>query len=87
MLRRERSLISPYVSRADDGNRYYDINHVLVSIIFLGNAFGFISAALIIHFLVSKVGNARTLMIAEGLKLAAYVILVSTPPIYMVMIA
>ena len=60
---------------------------MVVSIIFLGNAIGFISAALITNFLTSKIGYARALMIAEALMVAAYVILVVTPPLYMVPIA
>ena len=68
-------------------NRHYDIGYGLVSIIFLGNAIGFISAALFTNWLASNFRYARAFMVAEGLKLAAYAILATTPPVGLVMFA
>ena len=67
--------------------RHYQIGYATVSTIFLGNALGFISAAFVTNALSSKVGSGRAFMIAEGLKLAGYVLLAATPPFPLVVIA
>lgn len=65
----------------------YRIGYAVVSLIFVTNAVGFISAAFITDFLTSKFGRAKSLMFAEALVLAGYVIVVCTPPFPVVVVA
>lgn len=66
---------------------YYHIGYATMSLVFVGNAVGFISAAFFCNATLSKLGRARTLVCAEAVLLAAYIILVSTPPYPAVIVA
>lgn len=66
---------------------HYNIGYAIVSCIFVGQAAGFILAAIFNNALLSKMGRAKMLMLAEMIMMAAYVILVCTPPYAAVVIA
>lgn len=57
-----------------------------MSIIFVSQALGFVGAALIVNALALRFGRAKTLMVAEGLLVAGYICLVTTPPFPIVVI-
>ena len=65
----------------------YRIGYAVVSLIFVTNAVGFISAAFITDFLASRFGRAKSLMFAEALVLLGYIIVVCTPPFPVVVVA
>ena len=67
--------------------RDYRIGYAVVSLIFVTNAVGFISAAFITDFLTSRFGRAKSLMFAEALVLSGYMIVVCTPPFPVVVVA
>ena len=54
----------------------YSIGYAVVSLIFVTNAIGFISAAPLTQVLQGRLGRARVLVLAEGIMLAGYVMLV-----------
>jgi predicted MFS family arabinose efflux permease len=58
-----------------------------MSIVFVGQAAGFIIAAFFNNALLSKIGRAKMLMAAEAILLVSYVILVCTPPYPAVVVA
>ena len=58
----------------------YKIGYAVVSLIFVSNAAGFLSAVPATHYIESKFGRARAYALAETILLAAYVILVCRPP-------
>jgi fucose permease len=60
--------------------RYYHVGYAIVSLIFVGQAFGFVFAALTIDSLRHKLGRARVLGLAQGLMACAYIPLVATAP-------
>jgi fucose permease len=66
---------------------YYHISYTLISLVFVGTAIGFILAAFFTDTVLSKIGRAKTLILAELFQLSAYVILVCTPPYPLVVIA
>lgn len=70
----------PYIEQ------YYNVNYALVSVIFIGNAIGFILAAFFVHALDSKLGRARTLMLNEGIIATGYVMMVIPPsfPVFVI---
>ena len=65
----------------------YSIGYAIVSLIFVSNAIGFIAAAPITHALQARLGRARTLILAESLMVAAYIMLVCTPPFPVVILS
>ncbi len=65
---------------------YYHISYSIMSLVFVGNAIGFISAAFFTSMILGKLGRAGTLIAAESLQLIAYIILVCTPPYPLVVI-
>ena len=65
----------------------YRIGYAIVSLIFVTNAVGFISAAPITQFLQAKLGRAKMLVLAETLMIAAYIMLVCTPPFPVVVLS
>lgn len=67
--------------------RHYDIGYAIVSLIFITNAAGFISAALFVDALRARLGRAKTLMLASFCMAAAYVPVVCTPPFPVVVAA
>jgi undecaprenyl pyrophosphate phosphatase UppP len=66
---------------------YYHNSHTIMSLVFVGNAAGFIAAAPLVTWLLSKLGRAKTLIFAELFLVTAYVILVCTPPFPLVIVA
>lgn len=61
-------------------HRYYDIGYAVVSLIFVGQAIGFILGARLIDPLRERVGRGRALALAELLIAGGYAILSSTAP-------
>ena len=59
---------------------YYNIGYAIVSLIFIGNAIGFILAAFFVHALDHKIGRARTLVCTDVVNIAAFLILGFAPP-------
>ena len=66
---------------------YYHISYSIMSLVFVGNAIGFITAAFFTNIILGKLGRAKTLMVAELIQLCAYTILVCTPPYPLVVFA
>lgn len=66
---------------------WYHISYSIMSLVFVGNAAGFITAAFFTNTLLGKLGRAKTLILAELIQLSAYVILVCTPPYPLVVVS
>jgi fucose permease len=66
---------------------YYNIGYAVVSLIFVANAAGFLLAAPTSNALVSALGRAKCLMLAEVFMLVGYVMIVCTPPFPVVVVA
>jgi fucose permease len=66
---------------------HYHIGYAIVSLIFVTNAIGFLSAAFIVDFILHKLGRAKTLMAAEILLIVGYTVVACTPPFPLVVIA
>ena len=65
----------------------YNIGYAVVSLIFLGNALGFILAAPVTHAIEGRLGRGRTYMVAETFYIVAYITIVCRPPFPLVPIA
>lgn len=62
---------------------FYGIGYAVVSLVFVANAVGFVSAAFCTDgLLLARLGRARTLVVSELIMLAGYVVLVCTPPAF-----
>ncbi len=61
-------------------SRHYNIGYAVVSLIFVTNAIGFISAAFIVDAIRARLGRAKTLIIAQSLMTCGYIPIVCTPP-------
>ncbi|KAH7130380.1 major facilitator superfamily domain-containing protein [Dendryphion nanum] len=59
---------------------HYHKGHAVMSLIFVGQAVGFVLAAFFNTMLLNKIGRARMLMLAECVLIAGYIMLVCTPP-------
>lgn len=59
---------------------HYDIGYAIVSLIFVTNAAGFVSAAFIVEALRARFGRSRTLMLANAFLVCGYIPIVCTPP-------
>ncbi|KAF1948870.1 MFS general substrate transporter [Byssothecium circinans] len=66
---------------------YYHIGYAIVSMIFVGNAAGFITAAFFTNSTLDKLGRAKTMIASEVLLITAYIMIVVTPPYPVVVIA
>ncbi|CAO2654608.1 Nn.00g113410.m01.CDS01 [Neocucurbitaria sp. VM-36] len=66
---------------------HYRISYAIMSLVFVGNALGFIVAAFFTNIILGKLGRAKTLILAELIQLSAYIILVCTPPYPLVVIS
>ncbi|KAK3390730.1 major facilitator superfamily domain-containing protein [Podospora didyma] len=66
---------------------HYGIGYAVVSLIFVGNALGFITAAAFIDGTRERLGQARTFALAQLIMAAAYVMIVCTPPFPLVVVA
>ena len=71
----------PYIER------WYSIGYAIVSLIWIANAAGFISAAFVTDPILQKLGRAKTLMGSEAFMMAAYVIISCTPSFPVVVVA
>lgn len=60
--------------------RHYEIGYAIVSLIFVTNAVGFISAAFVVEALRARFGRSRTLILANALLVCGYIPIVCTPP-------
>jgi hypothetical protein len=58
-----------------------------MSLVFVGNAIGFITAAFFTNTILGKLGRAKTLILAELIQLSAYIALVCSPPYPVVVIS
>ena len=75
------------VQSANFNIRHYDIGYAIVSLIFVTNAVGFISAAFFVDAFRARFGRAKTLMIAQTLMITGYVPIVCTPPFPVVVVS
>ncbi|KAF2010059.1 MFS general substrate transporter [Aaosphaeria arxii CBS 175.79] len=66
---------------------HYAKGHAIMSLIFVGQALGFVTAAFFNNLLLSKIGRAKMLMTAELILILSYIVLVCTPPFPAVVIA
>jgi fucose permease len=66
---------------------YYHLGYAVMSLVFVGNAAGFIIAAFFTNTILDRLGRAKTLILAELFMLSAYIMLVVTPPYPVVIIA
>jgi fucose permease len=60
--------------------RHYSIGYAIVSLIFVTNAVGFLSAAPLTHLLETRLGRSGAYIVAEALMTAGYIIIICTPP-------
>ncbi|THY72121.1 MFS general substrate transporter [Aureobasidium pullulans] len=67
--------------------KQYGIGYAIVSLIFITNAIGFITAAFFTDLTLEKLGRAKACMLSEVLLIVGYVILVCTPPFPVVVVA
>lgn len=67
--------------------RHYNIGYAVVSLIFVTNAIGFISAAFVVEVLRGKFGRARTFIIGQTLLAIGFILMVCTPPYPVVVLA
>ena len=65
----------------------YHIGYAVVSLIFVSNAMGYISAAPITHVLQARFGRAKMLVLAESIMTVAYIMLIFTPPFPVVVLS
>ena len=66
---------------------YYHIDYAIVSMIWVANAAGFISAAFFVDLFRDRLGRAKTLMLAEAVISAGCVLIVCSPPYPAVVVA
>ncbi|KAJ4368047.1 hypothetical protein N0V83_006402 [Neocucurbitaria cava] len=66
---------------------HYHISYSIMSLVFVGNAVGFITAAFFTNIILGKLGRAKTLILADLIQLSANIILVCTPPYPLVVIS
>lgn len=66
---------------------YYRISYSIMSLVFVGNAAGFIAAAFFTNTILGKLGRAKTLVVAEAIQFSAYIVLVCTPPYPLVIVS
>lgn len=64
----------PYIER------HYDIEYAIVSLIFVTQAVGFLTAAPLTHFLEARIGRARAYMLAAFSNIICYVVVICQPP-------
>ena len=66
---------------------HYAINYGTVSLVFVTNAIGFVLAAPLTNLILAKMGRSNLLALSQALMLAAYIILVCTPPFAVVVLS
>ncbi|OAL40338.1 hypothetical protein AYO20_00074 [Fonsecaea nubica] len=65
----------------------YHIGYAVVSLIFVSNALGFITMAPVIQLIESRLGRARSYMIATSLMSLGYIAIVCSPPFPVVVLS
>ncbi|KAK3344719.1 major facilitator superfamily domain-containing protein [Neurospora tetraspora] len=60
--------------------KYYSIGYAIVSLIFVGNALGFIAAAFFVDAIRERLGRAKTLAVGQGLISLGYIPMIATAP-------
>jgi Na+/melibiose symporter-like transporter len=58
-----------------------------MSLVFVGNAFGFIATAFFTDMILEKIGRGKAMILGDIIQLYAYVILVCTPPYPLVVVS
>jgi fucose permease len=71
----------PYVEK------YYKIGYAVVSLIFVGNALGFILAAPLVNLVESQFGRAKTYVFVTSLMSLGYTAIICTPPFPVVVVS
>jgi fucose permease len=66
---------------------HYNIGYAIVSLIFITNAIGFITAAFFTDLTLEKLGRAKSCMLSETMLIAGYIIIACTPPFPIVVLA
>ncbi|KAK1515206.1 major facilitator superfamily transporter [Colletotrichum costaricense] len=67
--------------------KHYDIGYAIVSLIFIGNAFGFIFGAVFLESLRLKLGRARLLALAQSIITIAYAPILAQAPFPVVVVS
>lgn len=67
--------------------RYYNIGYGIVSLIFVGNAFGFIFAALFLDALKARLGSGKVLALSQIIIASGYVVLSAAAPFPAIVVA
>ncbi|KAB5555104.1 major facilitator superfamily transporter [Coniochaeta sp. 2T2.1] len=67
--------------------KHYNIGYAVVSLIFVGNAIGFIMAAGFIDLLREKLGRSRTLFLSQLIMVVAYIPIVCTAPFPVIVVS
>jgi fucose permease len=70
----------PYIEK------HYSIGYAVVSLIFVTNALGFISAAPITHAIENKLGRSKTYAFAMSLLAISYIVIICQPPFAVVVV-
>ncbi|KAF8854208.1 MFS general substrate transporter [Acephala macrosclerotiorum] len=70
----------PYIEK------HYNIGYAIISLVFITNAIGFISAAFFVDALRARLGRAKTLMVAQTLMSCGFLPIVCTPPFPVVVV-
>jgi hypothetical protein len=58
-----------------------------MSLVFVGNAFGFIAAAFFTDMILEKIGRGKAMVSGDRIQLSSYVIFVATPPYPLVVVS
>jgi fucose permease len=66
--------------------RDYNIGYAIVSLIFISNAVGYITAAPLVQVIENRFGRARTYMFAESLVAMGYIAIICKPPFPVVVV-
>ncbi|PNY23548.1 Bypass of stop codon protein 6 [Tolypocladium capitatum] len=81
------SVWHPFMNRFRLLAVYYNVGYAVVSLIFVGQAIGFVVAAVLLHVLRAKLGRARLLGLGQVLMTCAYIPLVATAPFALVVVS
>ncbi|TDZ40966.1 Bypass of stop codon protein 6 [Colletotrichum trifolii] len=67
--------------------KHYKIGYAIVSLIFIGNALGFITGAVFLETLRAKLGRARLLLLSQTIVCLAYVPVVAQAPFPLIVVS
>lgn len=68
-------------------SRYYNVGYAVVSLIFVGQAIGFLTGAALIEPLRERLGWAKTLALSQIFMMTAYIIITCTAPFPAIVVA